>query len=213
MSESQYAALLGELTALPVLAKSEPAAPPAPTEAEAEAAAAAEATAAAEAEAAATAEAEAAEGEAAPAPIKATLADGTEVEVEDAGPAIAELRGELTTATAALAEAAPVIATSVALIKSLHGTVSEQDAMIKSLRADVERLGSLGGGRRGVLVAPKAPAAPAAPAGTPYPDLMTKALDAQKAGKITGAEVSRLVAHVNRGLGVPEDIAAQLAAL
>jgi hypothetical protein len=207
---SEYAELLSELTALPALAKSEAPAP-------AEAAPAAEPVAQeapAEGEAKAEPEAEA--------PVAETEEEAVEVEGEvvakseipegfvDATDLVEGLRADVATMAKSLAELGDVVKTLAPLAKSLHVHAAEQGEVIKSLRDEVAALGNQGAGRKAVMRAAPAPAAPAAPKSE---DLLAKALRGQSEGKLTGSEVSRLVAYQARGMSVPEDLARQIAAL
>lgn len=234
---SEFATLLEELAALPTLAKSEPAAAAqqaAPVEGAEEAGEAAGGEAApeagAEGEAAPAAAEEGAEGEAAEAAeaepvvakaMRVTLPDGTEAEGYDATATIEALQAELdgtkadlAKALAAVDEQGRVLGVSAGLVKSLHGVVLDHGATIESMRGEIAALGKQGSGRKGVVLAKAAPAAaPAASRGEqPYPDVMAKALALQSEGKISGADVNRVVAFVGRGLGVPEDLAPKFAA-
>lgn len=218
---TEYAALLTELAALPPLAKSEPAAAPAeaaPAPATTEAPAADAAAPAAEAAAAEPAAAEAKpEGEQKPEGEELPEVEGEEVAKSipegfiDATETLAALQAENAALRAEMDAMGGLVKTAAGLAKSLHTHAHDQGEIIKSMQAELVRLGNTGSGRRAVLATPPvAPAKPAAPQGG---DILAKALDAQAAGKITGSVISRIVAHQARGLSIPEDITAQLAAI
>lgn len=106
-------------------------------------------------------------------------------------------RGELTKALAASA--------------GLLGIVKQQGALLKSLQADVARFGGGGAGRKASLTLHAKEAGPAAPAAPPTgPSIMTKAMSAYDAGKLTGGDIARLESHLGRGNPVPDDIAERL---
>jgi len=136
-----------------------------------------------------------------------TLEDGTKVDAYDGTAMMKSLFAEVEKTKA-------VIVAAFDLVKSLQSTVSTQTDMIKSLQADVQRLGSQGRGRTAVLSMHEKPAAVAAveqPIGITGPELMTKCFAAQKLGKITGSDISRVEAYLNRGIAPPAEILARIA--
>jgi len=136
-----------------------------------------------------------------------TLEDGTKVDAYDGTAMMKSLfaEGEKTKA---------VIGAAFDLVKSLQSTVAKQTDMIKSLQVDVQRLGKTGAGRKAVLNINDKPAG----TGTAEPkpgissgELMTKCFAAQKAGRITSADISRVEAYLNRGLAPPDEVLARIA--
>ena len=105
------------------------------------------------------------------------------------------------------------------MAKALGGAldlIKGQGEMIKSLSAEVKRLGSVGTGRKALLVATEraqpgehlAKSMPQAEAPKPQ-EILAKCLDAQRAGKLTGADVARVESALNHGVAVdPRIIAA-----
>ncbi len=104
----------------------------------------------------------------------------------------------------------------------MREAISSAAALIKSLQADnarlTERLNALassGGGRKSVLRVHERPVAgddlrKSDPAPVGGADLMRKALEAQRAGRLSGTDVARLDAYLGRGLEVPEPLRRQI---
>jgi hypothetical protein len=98
--------------------------------------------------------------------------------------------------------------------KALQATISiisKQGEMIKSLQADVRKLGNSGSGRKTVLnIAERKPVETMAKSqneeGATPEQFMTKALEAQKAGKITALDVSLAETYMNKSMMPPEDL-------
>ena len=88
-----------------------------------------------------------------------------------------------------------------------------QNDLIKSMQAQIAALGAEGRGRKSLLNVHEKPAASGTEARPETPSgeaLMTKALIAQKQGRITGQDVARLDAYLGRGLQAPPEILARL---
>jgi hypothetical protein len=103
------------------------------------------------------------------------------------------------------------------MAKALEGTlglVKTQGELIKSLSAQVSKLSSSGRGRQAVLTVSEKPAAGAlaksVPAGMSGQEVLAKALTAQRAGKITGLEVSRLENAINAGMAPQAEILSRI---
>lgn len=136
-----------------------------------------------------------------------TLDSGDEVEAVDG----TELVKSLMTRVEALegsgvsagAEMTKALGVAVDLIKS-------QGEAISSLRNEVKRLASEGRGRKTVVSVAERPApesmAKSEPAGVSGEVFMAKALEAQKAGRITALQVSVAEGALTKGLAVPADI-------
>lgn len=99
-------------------------------------------------------------------------------------------------------------------LESTLGLVKSQGELIKSLSKQVEKLGSAGRGRQAVLTVAEKNAAgvmaksqPAAMSGT---EVLAKALDAQRAGKLTALDVSRLENALNAGMAPQAEILSRI---
>ena len=149
-----------------------------------------------------------------------TLEDGSRVEAYDATEILKAFDARLGEHTAQIAEIA-ALKTEIAQLKArdlpsqtdMEKVLARQNDLIKSLRDDVNALAAEGRGRRSVLnvhekTAPAgAPQRPDSPRGD---ELLTKALIAQKQGRITGLDVARLESYLGRGLPGPQDILSRI---
>lgn len=102
-----------------------------------------------------------------------------------------------------------------ALSKTLD-LVKSQGEMIKSLQDQLKQVSSAGRGRKAVVSVAERPTIMAKAQqedGIPPQEFLAKCLQAQAAGKITGADVSRAEAYLNRGLQVPAEIVARVASV
>lgn len=159
-------------------------------------------------------------------------ADGSTIEVQDASELIKALSGRLdeTTQTVfqTLESATSVIKAQGALIKSMTDKIAaqetllgaqttkidEQATLVKSLRTDLDKFGSSGSGRRAVVTVAERTAAPATetmakggmPEGVTTETFFAKAMDLQKAGRLTGADIALAEAALNSGIAVPAGI-------
>lgn len=140
-----------------------------------------------------------------------SLPDGSEAEALDGEQLIksftdqvAGLRAET---NAALAQVATALGRSTKLIKSLR----EQNT---ALAAQVTALGTSSRGRKSALTVHERPMVGdqslAKAEGISPRDLMTKALSAQQAGRLTGSQVAEIDAYAARGLAIPESLLAKL---
>lgn len=128
------------------------------------------------------------------------LADGSTAEVFDGAAALASLQEDQRGLRKSLAQAGKVIRQQTDLMKA-------QATRIGDLTDVVNRLGDGGRGRKTKLtVFNKGGAQDASVPGIEPREFLAKALDAQKAGRITGAEVARAEAYLGRGLALPDDI-------
>lgn len=103
--------------------------------------------------------------------------------------------------------------------KALGGAIDlikSQGEMIKSLQIQVDKLSGEGRGRKAVISIAERPTvlkkSEDDAQGIQPAEFMAKALQAQAEGKITGQDVARAEAYLNRGLGVPAEIVARVAA-
>lgn len=134
-----------------------------------------------------------------------TLDDGTVIEAQDGTELVKALADDLNTTKATMAKA---LGDAVGLIKG-------QADMIKSLSDQVKKLSGEGRGRKAVLSVVEKPA-PGAGAATMAksqqaegvtPEIFfAKALDAQKAGRISGTDIAVAESCLNRGQAIPETI-------
>ena len=140
-----------------------------------------------------------------------TLEDGTQVEAYDgqsAFQALQDLMADLRTETGqALSQIAQALGQSTSLIKSLR-------ADNQALKSQLTAIGQQGRGRKSSLIVhDKAVGGGAADEQVTAPaprDIMAKALDAQRAGRISGIDVARIDAYIGRGAPVPEPLLAQI---
>jgi len=138
---------------------------------------------------------------------KSMVIDGEEVKVIDGDEilkSLGDLGGRLTTHEQMLVKA----------LEATNGALKQQNDLIKSLSEQVATLSNQGRGRKTVLAVhekkdPVTLAKSDAPTITGH-EIMAKALDAQKSGKLSGLDVSRIENHLNAGLGVPADVLAKL---
>jgi hypothetical protein len=141
-----------------------------------------------------------------------TDADGNPVEAIDGTELVKSLMGEVAALKAGMGAQEGVV------LKSLESTltlVKSQGELIKSLSDQVKKLGSAGRGRQAVLSVAEKPQgsgqlAKSAPAGMTGREVLAKALDAQRAGKITGLEVSRLENAINAGIAPQAEILSRI---
>ena len=144
-----------------------------------------------------------------------TMPDGTVREAFDGEEMLKSLGTEVEALQKHSEQSDKVLGEAIGLIKSMHGTIKSQESTMKSMREEIARLGRSGTGRKAMLSVhdrPSTTPAPEAPKGMPYGDVMSKALTLQREGKLSAMQVCRLEAHVNRGHGIPEDIAPLLGA-
>lgn len=150
-----------------------------------------------------------------------TLADGTEVEAYDATEILksfdARIGSQVTELDLLKAEIAALKARDIPSADAIKAEVEKvlvaQNDLIKSMQAQIAALGAEGRGRKSLLNVHEKPAAAGTEARPETPSseaLMTKALIAQKQGRITGQDVARLDAYLGRGLQAPPEILARL---
>lgn len=132
-----------------------------------------------------------------------TLDDGTVIEAQDGTELVKALADDLNTTKATMAKA---LGDAVGLIKG-------QADMIKSLSDQVKKLSGEGRGRKAVLSVVEKPAPVAATMaksqqaeGVTPEIFFAKALDAQKAGRISGTDIAVAESCLNRGQAIPENI-------
>lgn len=139
--------------------------------------------------------------------LRVTLADGTEVDAEDGTELVKSLIGRLDETEDVMAKA---LGAAVDLIKKQGEQIAATNSLVKSLRADVTKLSTQPAGRKTVLTVHEKPAgaelAKSQPQGDTPEEFMTKALAAQKDGRLTGLDVSVAEASLNRGAEVPSHI-------
>lgn len=150
-----------------------------------------------------------------------TLADGTEVEAYDATEILksfdARIGSQVTELDLLKAEIAALKARDIPSADAIKAEVEKvlvaQNDLIKSMQAQIAALGAEGRGRKSLLNVHEKPVAAGTEARPETPSseaLMTKALIAQKQGRITGQDVARLDAYLGRGLQAPPEILARL---
>lgn len=94
-----------------------------------------------------------------------------------------------------------------ALESDLLKTVQVQTDLIKSLSADLTALKEQGRGRKSVLNLHEKPGHYATTSSVEPRAVLAKALSAQKAGRLTGADVARIETYLGRGEAIPADLA------
>lgn len=132
-----------------------------------------------------------------------TLKDGTVIEAQDGTEMVKALGDRLSSTETMMAKA---LGDTLALVKG-------QADMIKSLSDQVKKLSGEGRGRKAVLSVIEKPAPAAATMaksqqndGVTPEIFFAKALDAQKAGRISGTEIAMAESCLNRGVAIPENI-------
>lgn len=132
-----------------------------------------------------------------------TLDDGTVIEAQDGTEMVKALGDRLSTTETMMAKA---LGDTLALVKG-------QAEMIKSLGEQVKKLSGEGRGRKAVLSVIEKPAPAAATMaksqqaeGVTPEIFFAKALDAQKAGRISGVDIAVAESCLNRGVAIPENI-------
>jgi hypothetical protein len=142
--------------------------------------------------------------------LRVTLADGSEVDAEDGTELVKALIERLDGTETVMAKA---LGAAVDLIKKQGEALASTNTLVKSLQDKVAALSNQPAGRKTVLTVHEKPAgatmAKSQPEGDTPEEFMNKALDAQKAGRLTGLQVSMAEAALNRGAEVnPQIIAA-----
>lgn len=126
--------------------------------------------------------------------------DGEEVELVDASEMIKSLSDRIGSHESVLAKA----------LETTLATVQNQSALIKSLSEKVDKLAGAGRGRKSVVVTvqdkPGTTLAKSEPTAPAPQEILAKALDAQRAGKITGHDVARCEMAIQNGVAVPADV-------
>lgn len=132
-----------------------------------------------------------------------TLEDGTVIEAQDGTEMVKALGDRLSSTETMMAKA---LGDTLALVKG-------QADMIKSLGDQIKKLSGEGRGRKAVLSVVEKPAPAAATMaksqqaeGVTPEIFFTKALDAQKAGRISGVDIAVAESCLNRGVAIPENI-------
>lgn len=134
--------------------------------------------------------------------FRVTLESGEEAEAYDATLMVKAMHAQATRQAATIADlqarlagADKVLAKLPEMMKALTAQIAEQGTLIKALR-------EAPAGRQSVTVTP---------GGTPTKatrgDILAKALDAQKDGRIGGFEVASIEAHLNQGKAIPAHLA------
>lgn len=138
-----------------------------------------------------------------------TLEDGTVVEAEDGTELVKSLHERVEKTEGSMVKA---LETAVGLIKG-------QGELIKSLTARVEKLSGEGRGRKAVVSIAAKPesttetmAKSLAPEGMTTEQFFAKAMDAQKAGRITATDISVAETYLNRGQPIPAHLVARVTA-
>lgn len=135
--------------------------------------------------------------------------DGKPIEVLDGGALLKALNDRVDALDSDLKTGLPDLLKSWSgIIKAQSDLIKGQAVALKSLTDKYDELANAGRGRKAVVtVVDKKPAeAKEEPAGVSSEDFMAKALTAQAGGKLTGIDVSRAEAYINRGMQPPAEI-------
>jgi len=131
-----------------------------------------------------------------------TLEDGTVVEAQDGSEMVKALNDQMTAFKTDTGK----------VMESIFGLVKGQSEMTKSLSETVKKLGGEGRGRKATLSVVEKPSAgesqlaKAQANGVSHDEFFAKALDMQKAGKISGQEIAFAETCLNRGEPIPDSI-------
>lgn len=131
------------------------------------------------------------------------MENGEEIEAVDGTALVKSLMSRLDETETSMGQA----------LKQTVALVSKQSELIKSLQSEVRSMATSGRGRRTVVnVHEKQPLtksdtdADTQKGGLTVGEVMAKAIDAQKSGRITGTDVAVAEAHLNRGSTIPDRI-------
>lgn len=129
-----------------------------------------------------------------------TMADGSVYRMHDGTELVKALQSQVEDLTAQNDKTMDAFQSSVALIKSLQ-------ADVQTLQKSVGELGNQGRGRKAVLSVHDKPASGVlAKSETSSADILTKALAAQQAGRVSSLEVSQIEAYAGRGIEIPSNL-------
>lgn len=136
--------------------------------------------------------------------FEVTLANGEKVKAQDGTELVKALLAE----NQDLKKAMGVVLRAT---KGVGTLVKSQSTEIDGLKTQLAALGDKGAGRKAVISLHEKPTHIAKSLegqedGITPQEFLTKSLDAQKAGRITGAEVARIDSFLGRGLEVPPDL-------
>lgn len=136
-----------------------------------------------------------------------TLDTGEEMEAVDGTELVKSLMARFDTNEESMTKALGV---AVDLIKSQGDLIKSQGEAIASLQTEVTRISGEGRGRKTVVSVAEKPTAEtmakSEPAGISGEEFMAKAMDAQKAGRLTALQISVAETALIKGLAVPADI-------
>jgi hypothetical protein len=137
--------------------------------------------------------------------IRVKLESGEEIEAYDGSEMIKSIHNDVGSAKVAMASA-------VQLIKDLSSRVASQGEMIKSLQNNLSAVSDKGRGRKATLSVHEKPLSSnlQKSEGISPTEFMTKALAAQRAGKLTGYDISVAESCLGRGMAVPGHIVSRV---
>ncbi len=150
--------------------------------------------------------------------LTVTLDDGSAATAYDGAALIKSFRDQVaavrTETHEDLVELTRALVRSTQLLKSLREQSDEQAALIKAHGDQLQTLRTTGSGRKSSLSIHERPVVgdeALAKTGAMDPSrLLVKALDAQRAGRLTGLEVAQIDACLHRGMAVPETLLNQI---
>ena len=141
-----------------------------------------------------------------------TLENGAVVEAYDATEILKSFDVRLSEMDLLKADIAALKAREIPTSEDVQRVLAAQTDLIKSLQSQVAALAAEGRGRKSTLNVHEKPA----PTGHQRPDtpsgeeLLTKAMVAQRQGRLTSLDVARLESYLGRGLTAPADIISRL---
>jgi len=150
--------------------------------------------------------------------FRLTLDDGTEMEAFDGAELIKSLTDRVQTAESAQKQVETQVLKSlnaaVDLISAQSAQLKDQGALIKSLQVKVDTLAKSGRGRVSVLTVADKPqletVSKSQTAAIGGEELISKALGAMKAGRISGLEASGIENRVRLGIAVDPELVARV---
>lgn len=139
--------------------------------------------------------------------LQVTLENGETVDAVDGTALVKALIARVNRGDEALKKS---ISSTSRVLKGMSSLIKKQSAQILALSGQVEKIGASGSGKKSVTLAKALDTGAADERGMEPGAFMMKALEAQKAHRVTGSEVARMESYLNRGLAVPEDLVAKV---
>jgi hypothetical protein len=152
--------------------------------------------------------------------FRVTMPDGGEAEVIDGTAVVAKLGASLKETqdgfSSVMRKSMKVMSEFNAAIAKRDAVIAKQGEMLKSLSETVERIGGEGRGRKAVVSVSEKRSGDFGDVnkadGITPAEFMAKSRAAFEAGKITGGDLMRVEAYINRGISPPAEIISRIAA-